>query len=68
MMQMLLPPDTFIMHVDATYRLNQREYPVKVVGISDRASGFHLVALFLVSQETTPFFEADFWSVRRLFY
>ncbi|KAG2931778.1 hypothetical protein PC114_g2060 [Phytophthora cactorum] len=68
MMQMFLPPDLFILHVDATYKLNQRGYPVVVIGISDRARVFHLVALFIVSLETQPVFEAVFMSLRRLFY
>ncbi|ETI36520.1 hypothetical protein F441_17225 [Phytophthora nicotianae CJ01A1] len=58
----------FILHVDATYKMNHRGYPVVVVGISDRARVFHLVALFIVSQETQPIFEAVLLSLRRLFY
>ncbi|KAG6608822.1 uncharacterized protein IUM83_14815 [Phytophthora cinnamomi] len=44
-------PESFIFHLDATYKLTQVGYPVVVVGISDRARRFHLVAIFIVSQQ-----------------
>ncbi|KAE9047699.1 hypothetical protein PR001_g4095 [Phytophthora rubi] len=49
--RLMVPPESFIMHVDTAYKMNFREYPVLVVGMSDRSRGFHLVALFIVSQE-----------------
>eukprot|EP00644_Phytophthora_capsici_P003059 jgi/Phyca11/102906/e_gw1.7.573.1 len=67
-MQLLMPPDAFILHVDATYKMNHRGYPVIVVGVSDRARVFHLVALFVVSQETQEVFEAVLLSLQRVFY
>lgn len=42
-------PATFVLHVDATYKLSQVGYPVVVVGISDKARQFHLLAVFIVS-------------------
>ncbi|KAE9265846.1 hypothetical protein PR003_g32329, partial [Phytophthora rubi] len=44
-------PESFIFHMDATYKLTQVGYPVVVVGISDRARRFHLLAIFIVSQQ-----------------
>ncbi|POM78172.1 LOW QUALITY PROTEIN: Hypothetical protein PHPALM_4328 [Phytophthora palmivora] len=38
-------PTSFILHIDATFRLNQVNYPVLVIGISDRARRFHLIAM-----------------------
>nr|KAE8937697.1 hypothetical protein PF009_g12398 [Phytophthora fragariae] len=35
-MKMMLAPEGFILHVDATYKMNYREYPVLTVGVSDR--------------------------------
>jgi hypothetical protein len=67
MMRMLLPPDSFLLHVDGTYKTNQRGYPVVVIGISDRSRSFHLVALFIVSQETEPIFKTVLLSLRRQF-
>lgn len=66
--RLLLPPDSFILHIDATYKMNYCEYPVVVVGISDRSRAFHLVALFVVSQEIQPIFEAVLLSLKRLFF
>eukprot|EP00644_Phytophthora_capsici_P004646 jgi/Phyca11/111057/e_gw1.19.475.1 len=67
-MRLLQSPDHFILHIDATYKMNCRGYPVVVVGVSDRSRQFHLVALYVVSQETQPIFEAALFSLRRLFY
>ncbi|ETN12824.1 hypothetical protein PPTG_08862 [Phytophthora nicotianae INRA-310] len=47
-------PDSFILHVDATYKLTQTGYPVIVIGISDRARKFHLLAIFIASQQQQP--------------
>ncbi|GMF45577.1 unnamed protein product [Phytophthora fragariaefolia] len=41
MLRLGVPPENFILHVDATYKLNRLEYPVVVVGTSDRSRGFH---------------------------
>ncbi|KAE8979596.1 hypothetical protein PR001_g24508 [Phytophthora rubi] len=46
------PSNSFIHHLDATFKLNQVDYPVVVCGISDRCRSFHLVALFISSQRT----------------
>uniref|UniRef100_H3GZH5 MULE transposase domain-containing protein n=1 Tax=Phytophthora ramorum TaxID=164328 RepID=H3GZH5_PHYRM len=35
--RLTVPPESFILHVDATYKMNFREYPVLVVELSDRA-------------------------------
>ncbi|GMF44936.1 unnamed protein product [Phytophthora fragariaefolia] len=66
-MRMMLPPGRFILHVDATYKLNYREYPVLVVGVSDRSRGFHLVALFIISQETQHILIRALMSLKRLY-
>ncbi|KAE9126566.1 hypothetical protein PF010_g5228 [Phytophthora fragariae] len=41
---------SFILPVDATFKLNQLGIPVIVVGLSDCARAFHLVALFVSLQ------------------
>ncbi|KAG3088830.1 hypothetical protein PI125_g18229 [Phytophthora idaei] len=56
MLRLMVPPDSFILHLGATYKMNQCEYPVLAVGLSDRSRIFHLVALFIISQETQPVF------------
>ncbi|KAG3075563.1 hypothetical protein PI124_g20496 [Phytophthora idaei] len=38
-------PKTFIFHVDATYKTNQVGYHVLVIGITDVARTFHLLAM-----------------------
>eukprot|EP00644_Phytophthora_capsici_P002991 jgi/Phyca11/102684/e_gw1.7.736.1 len=67
MMRLAIPPDTFILHIDATYKLNRLDYPVVVVGISDRSRGFHLVALFIVSQEIQEMYERVLLALSRQF-
>ncbi|GMF21285.1 unnamed protein product [Phytophthora lilii] len=49
-------PSTFVLHVDATYKLAQVGYPVIVVSITDRARRFHLLAMFIVSHQQQPQF------------
>ncbi|GMF43447.1 unnamed protein product [Phytophthora fragariaefolia] len=44
-------PNSFLLHLDATYKLTHVGYPVVVVGISDQARRFHLLAIFIVSQQ-----------------
>ncbi|KAJ8527456.1 hypothetical protein ON010_g14806 [Phytophthora cinnamomi] len=44
-------PSSFVLHLDATYKLTQAGYPVIVIGISDQARRFHLLAIFIVSQQ-----------------
>ncbi|OWY96226.1 hypothetical protein PHMEG_00033559, partial [Phytophthora megakarya] len=46
------PINSFILHLDATFQLNQVDYPVIVCGISDRCRSFHFVALIVSSQRT----------------
>ncbi|ETI55361.1 hypothetical protein F443_01956 [Phytophthora nicotianae P1569] len=48
-------PDSFVFHMDATFKLNQVGYPVIVCGISDKCRSFHLVALFITSQRLEAF-------------
>ncbi|KAG3154460.1 hypothetical protein PI124_g9616 [Phytophthora idaei] len=43
-------PGTFVLHLDATFKLNSVGYPVLVCGITDASRTFHLVALFITSQ------------------
>ncbi|KAE8978931.1 hypothetical protein PR001_g24703 [Phytophthora rubi] len=64
--RLMVPPESFILHVDVTYKMNFREYPVLVVGMSDRSRGFHLVALFIVSQETQDVIQPALMALRRL--
>ncbi|KAE8979313.1 hypothetical protein PR003_g25784 [Phytophthora rubi] len=68
MLRLLVPTDSFIFHLDATYKMNQCDYPVLVIGLSDRSRRFHLVALFIISQETQPVFETALLPLRRLYY
>jgi MULE transposase domain len=45
------------LHIDATFKLNQSNFPVIVIGISDKRRSFHLVATFITSQLTAPFYK-----------
>ncbi|POM60594.1 hypothetical protein PHPALM_30532 [Phytophthora palmivora] len=67
-MRLMLPPERFILHVDATYKMNFRESPVLVAGVSDRSRGFYVVALFIVSQETQVVVQPALMSLKRLFF
>ncbi|RLN26795.1 hypothetical protein BBJ28_00025398, partial [Nothophytophthora sp. Chile5] len=43
-------PGTFVLHLDATFKLNSVGYPVLVCGTTGASRTFHLVALFITSQ------------------
>jgi hypothetical protein len=60
-------PSTFVFHLDATYKLNSLDYPLFVCGISDNARSFHLVALFVTSQEQEAHFAAMLNSLRVIY-
>ncbi|OWZ20201.1 LOW QUALITY PROTEIN: hypothetical protein PHMEG_0005401 [Phytophthora megakarya] len=60
-------PASFIFHVDATYKLTQVGYPVIVVGLSDRARRFHLLGIFIVSQQKEEQHTEVLVSLRNIF-
>ncbi|KAK1935468.1 hypothetical protein P3T76_000457 [Phytophthora citrophthora] len=68
MLRLMRPPESFVLHVDATYKLNYRGYPVIVIGISDSSRGFHLVSMFIVSGETQDIVQPTLMALRRLFF
>ncbi|KAE8968998.1 hypothetical protein PR001_g27628 [Phytophthora rubi] len=68
MLRLMVLPESFILHLDGTYKTNQLDYPVMVVGVSDRSRRFHLVAVFVMSQETQPMFQAALLALRRLYF
>lgn len=61
------PSDSFVLHMDASFKLTQVEYPVFVIGISDRVGSFHLVAVFVVSRRLTNFYAVALASLRRMY-
>ncbi|KUF85688.1 hypothetical protein AM588_10000984 [Phytophthora nicotianae] len=60
-------PDAYVMHLDATYKLSQVDYPVMVVGISDCMSSFHLVAFVILLQQTEQHFTEALAMLRRMY-
>ncbi|GMF42802.1 unnamed protein product [Phytophthora fragariaefolia] len=66
MLRLMVPPESFILHLDGTSKPIQLDYPVLVVGMSDHR--FHLVALFVMSQETPSMFQAALLALRRLYF
>ncbi|KAG2783074.1 hypothetical protein PC129_g19664 [Phytophthora cactorum] len=68
MLRLTIPPESFTLHLDVTNKTNQCEYHDLVVGVSDRSRRFHLVALFVISEETQPVFQAALLALRRQHY
>jgi len=62
------PPASFVLHVDATFKLSQLGYPVFVIGVSDLCRSFHLVALCIISQQTEDVYTLALASFRRLYH
>lgn len=67
MKRLARPPESFILHLDATFKLNQVDYPVVVVGVSDRCRSFHVVALFVVSQRVEEIYAKILRSMCRIY-
>ena len=51
--------------VDATYKLNDKKYPLLVLGTQDRSHKFHLVAFCVSSQEDEGAYSFFFQSIKR---
>ncbi|KAG6610248.1 uncharacterized protein IUM83_00989 [Phytophthora cinnamomi] len=60
-------PNSFVFHMDGTFKLNQVAYPVIVCGVSDRGRSFHLVALFIVSQRLEGIYVQALTAFRKMF-
>ncbi|ETN08661.1 hypothetical protein PPTG_11517 [Phytophthora nicotianae INRA-310] len=60
-------PASVILHVDATFQLDQVSYPVIVCGLCDGSRRFHLLALFLTSQLEEAHFFSAFAALRAMF-
>uniref|UniRef100_H3GUC6 Uncharacterized protein n=1 Tax=Phytophthora ramorum TaxID=164328 RepID=H3GUC6_PHYRM len=66
--RLTVPPESFILLVDATYKMNSRECPVLVVGMFDRSRGLHLVDLVIVSQDTQDVIQRALMALGRLHF
>ncbi|KAK1946751.1 hypothetical protein P3T76_002303 [Phytophthora citrophthora] len=60
-------PGTFVLHLDATFKLNSVGYPVLVWGITDVSRTFHLVSLFITSQLQEAHFATALVALRRMY-
>ncbi|ETP31919.1 hypothetical protein F442_19270 [Phytophthora nicotianae P10297] len=60
-------PGTYILHVDATFKLNQVSYPVLVLGMSDKRRRFHLTAMVIVSQIVEDMYTKAFAALKRVY-
>ncbi|ETP11210.1 hypothetical protein F441_13260 [Phytophthora nicotianae CJ01A1] len=60
-------PETFVFHMDATFKLNQVGYPVIVCGISDKCRSFNLMTLFITSQRLEDIYVTVLTELRRIF-
>ncbi|ETP37992.1 hypothetical protein F442_14274 [Phytophthora nicotianae P10297] len=60
-------PATFVLHMDATFKLNHVDYPVFVVGITDCCRKFHLMAIFVSSQRKEIHFSEALMALRKVY-
>ncbi|EGZ12927.1 hypothetical protein PHYSODRAFT_316430 [Phytophthora sojae] len=61
------PSANYILHLDATFKMTAKDFPVLVVGISDRNHSLHLVALFAISQRLQWIYEGTLSAIKHLF-
>ncbi|OWZ03002.1 hypothetical protein PHMEG_00025340 [Phytophthora megakarya] len=60
-------PTSFVFHIDGTFKLNQVGYPVIFCGVSDRARSFHLVAMFISSQQLRALYVGALAALRNIY-
>jgi hypothetical protein len=41
-----------VLHMDGTFKLNEKEFPVKSLGVSDGAQQLHIMSLSIISHHT----------------
>ncbi|KAG2845605.1 hypothetical protein PC118_g2005 [Phytophthora cactorum] len=58
---------TFVLHLDAMFKLNSVGYPVLVCSITDASRSFHLLALFITSQLQEGHYSAALLALRRIY-
>ncbi|KAG2937129.1 hypothetical protein PC128_g1499 [Phytophthora cactorum] len=61
MLRLMVPPESFIMHLDGMYKMNQCEYPVLVVGVSDRSRRFRWWLCSLSLKRSNTFFRSLYY-------
>jgi hypothetical protein len=59
--------ETFVFHMDATFKTNTCDYPLLVIGMSDASRQFHPIAFFLSSQRTKEQYEYALESVKKVY-
>lgn len=57
--------DAECMHADGTYRVMVEQYPLIVIGVTDKAQSFHLIGLGITNHETDKDYEFMFNAVKK---
>lgn len=60
--------DAECIHADGTYKLNSLNYPLIVVGVTDKARRFHLIGLALTKRETKEDYAFVFGAVKNAMF
>ncbi|EGZ17611.1 hypothetical protein PHYSODRAFT_504509 [Phytophthora sojae] len=59
-------PNSFVFHLDGTFKLNQVAYPVIICGVSDCSRSFFLGAVFIVSQRLEGIYVQALTALRKI--
>ena len=59
---------SLVLHVDATYGVNDRDFPVIILGFSDMNGSFHIIATVISSHEKSFVFRQTFEKVNAIHY
>lgn len=54
-----------VIHVDATYKLLWQDFPLQIIGVSDKSRSFHVVGFCLSSNDTSAAYEFLFESIEK---
>jgi hypothetical protein len=53
----LLSPFPVVLHMDCTFKCNDNEYPILIIGITDACQQFHLLSVRIILHHTQEMYE-----------
>ncbi len=55
-----------VLHMDCTFKCNDNEFPILVIGITDACQQFHLLSISIISHHTEEMYEDVLQNFNRL--
>jgi hypothetical protein len=55
-----------VLHMDGTFKCNDNEFPILIIGITDACQQFHPLSISIISHHTEDMYEDVMWNFTRL--